>query len=71
MNGQKNGTGKYYYDENVYYDGNWNRNKKEGKGKFISYDGHFDGLWVNDQKHGRGLLKMNDGTIYEGEWQND
>ncbi len=37
----------------------------------MSPDGNFDGLWVNDQKQGKGLLKMNNGTLYDGEWEND
>ena len=71
MNGEKNGSGRYYYDENVFYDGNWNRNRKQGQGKFKSLQGEYDGLWVDDKKHGRGVLRMSNGTVYDGDWEND
>jgi len=28
-------------------------------------------LWVNDLKHGKGVLRLTNGTVYEGEWEND
>jgi len=31
----------------------------------------YTGWFVNDKKHGKGLQTYEDGTFYEGDWEND
>jgi hypothetical protein len=43
MNGEKNGLGKYWYFKDIFYDGNWSKNVKEGHGTFKSPEGEYVG----------------------------
>ena len=71
MDGLKNGTGKYYYDDQTFYYGDWNRNRKEGKGQFVSPKIEYTGNWLQDKMHGIGRLTLNNQTVYEGQFNAD
>jgi hypothetical protein len=43
MDGERHGLGKYYYFTETYYEGNWYKNKKEGRGIFQSNEGQYNG----------------------------
>ena len=55
----REGTGKFYYQDGGYYDGEWSRNKMEGQGILYYQSNHkvYEGQWLNDQFHGHGILK--------------
>ncbi len=41
-----------------------------GNGKFTFKDKkEYNGQYFEDAKHGFGIMKFNDGTQYEGEWE--
>jgi hypothetical protein len=46
----RNGTGKFFYKEGSYYDGEWLNNKMHGKGMLYYASGKlaYDGEWYND-----------------------
>jgi hypothetical protein len=31
----------------------------------------YEGGWIHGKKHGLGILLLTDGTIIQGDWQND
>lgn len=61
----------YGYDE-VIYTGQFRNQKREGLGEMKWRNGkdYFKGLFHNDLRV-YGLMKMADGSEYEGEWKND
>ncbi len=54
----RNGTGKFFYKEGSYYDGEWLNNKMHGKGMLYYASGKlaYDGEWYNDQFNGFGKV---------------
>ncbi|GJQ66990.1 hypothetical protein Trydic_g7984 [Trypoxylus dichotomus] len=49
------------------YLGNWNDNKKHGKGLIVTSDGiYYEGVFNQDILIGNGLMILEDGTFYEG-----
>mgnify|MGYP001810716255 CR=1 FL=1 len=45
---------------------------RNGYGTYIYENSFFryEGEWLNGVKHGRGILRMNDGSYYEGQFYN-
>lgn len=68
--GQKIGTGRYFKDGNE-YNGEWQANKRNGQGEYISKDGsRYSGRWKNDQlEEGVITYPKGSGTVdeYRGE----
>lgn len=65
------GVMEYYYNEFGFlrYEGFWNNNCKQGKGKMIFIDGSiYEGDFYLDDIHGKGKLKYSEGYSYEGEF---
>lgn len=58
LNGMRHGTGKFYYQDGGFYEGEWKNNKMEGQGTlyYQSNNKAYEGNWVNDQFHGKGTL---------------
>lgn len=53
------------------YEGEWNDNKKHGKGKMNFANGHkYTGDWVDDMATGEGIFVWTNGDQYEGEVKN-
>lgn len=54
------------------YEGEYEDNKKNGKGKFVWTSGSvYEGEWKDNTKNGRGKFTWADGDVYEGEWKQD
>ncbi|KAK9739210.1 MORN repeat [Popillia japonica] len=52
------------------YLGNWNDNKKHGKGLIVTSDGiYYEGVFNQDILTGSGLMILEDGTFYEGDFK--
>jgi hypothetical protein len=57
---------------NLYYVGEIENGKANGKGISVSQSGSvYEGQWKDNNKHGYGNYKWADGERYEGEYQND
>jgi hypothetical protein len=69
------GKGKLSDENGETYEGDFQNNKKHGKGIYlfsknspnICYNGH----WKNDMKSGKGNLVLKNGSKYEGDFEND
>jgi len=67
--GQREGHGKYLYDNGESYEGDWKADLKHGKGKYIYADGdYYVGDWVNGKRHGQGKIVSLSNETYEGEF---
>ena len=54
------------------YEGEWEYNQANGKGKFLHTDGDiYDGAWKNNRQYGFGIYTNSKGARYEGQWVND
>ncbi len=70
--GVPNGTGKFYFSQTNYYEGELEDAKFQGEGKMIYSDSEwYEGGYVNDQRSGHGFYQYDDLTTYEGEWLED
>jgi serine/threonine protein kinase len=68
LDGLKHGKGTYEsMEEEIYYDGWWEADKKHGKGNLICEKVSYNGDWRNDRSHGTGTLNFNDGGVYVGD----
>jgi hypothetical protein len=79
-------VGKLIYDNDEYYEGEWNRGKRHGRGIYVYMDGlktnystnlisifsgsKFDGTWENDRINGEGTSWYPNGNRYQGDWSN-
>ena len=53
-----------------YYEGEFKKGKKDGKGKLIYKNGtEYIGDFKNNRHHGYGQLTQTDGEIFQGEWK--
>ena len=59
-------TGKFYYSENEFYDGEWENSKEHGFGKYIGAC-EYEGYWKDGLPHGNGSLTFKN-CKYEGNW---
>ena len=53
----KNGLGKFIWNENKFYEGNWENGKQHGEGVFTKNGQIFKGIWKN------GKFQKNDQTV--------
>lgn len=52
--------------------GFWLNGKREGKGIFSYSNGSmYDGLWYNNLKHGVAIVKLNNGRVNVGNFEED
>lgn len=67
LNGMRHGTGKFYYQDGGFYDGDWKHNKMEGQGilYYQSNNKAYEGAWVNDQFHGQGILFNDSPRVFD------
>ena len=60
-------------DQDIYtYDGEWEMNRKDGKGKLTFHNGDvYEGEFSNDKMHGKGTYEYAAGDILKsiGEWK--
>lgn len=72
IDGKRKGHGVKIFKNGDKYEGEWEHDKANGKGKFWHADGDFyEGFWKDDKAHGTGLYTSANGSSYLGEWQND
>ena len=72
-----NGIGNMKFSNHDVYEGNWEKGKMHGRGKYYFYDSQkekfsssYEGTFVNNRFEGTGVRKYSDRTIYIGQWQN-
>ena len=64
--------GKYYYENNECYEGEFWNNMRQGKGRYDYLDKcYYEGEWKNNNKHGRGLYVDNENNAFESNWNNN
>ena len=71
--GGKNGKGReYFFNINMFFEGNYINGKKHGKGKEYYNDIlRFEGEYINGRRCGKGKEYYNNGIIkFEGEYKN-
>ena len=60
------------YKNGDVYNGAWNNDKRNGKGKMTYENGDFyHGIWKNDERNGKGKMTYKNGDVYNGTWEND
>ena len=66
------------YNDGSKYEGEWNNDKRHGKGILTSTPSNnnqnlilirYEGDFVNDKKEGKGFAIYSNGDKYEGEWR--
>jgi hypothetical protein len=64
------GIRNYTYPDGSIYEGEWQNNKRHGRGLWFRPDGmKYDGEWKNDKPNGQGTLILPNGKILVGLWQ--
>ncbi len=66
------GRGKEYYpDGQIFYDGEWKNNLRDGVGKSYDSDGNleYEGDWKKGKKHGKGKLYKDGELVYDGKFR--
>ena len=72
-NGERHGTGVYIWGcDGSNYNGEWYRDRKQGKGRLFWLDGaSYDGYWKDDVRDGEGTFFYSNGDEYTGLWSNN
>lgn len=65
----RNETGTLKFANGDFYDGDWKKNERDGKGKctFSNRD-IYDGDWKDDKIEGVGIMSYSNGDVYSGDW---
>lgn len=72
LKGKRNGIGKYFWEKDIYYHGEWNDNLMEGRGiYYFSKDAFYEGNFKNNKIEGFGILNVKYSKIYVGFFKND
>lgn len=67
VDGKRRGSGTKIFKNGDKYQGEWERDKPNGKGKFWHKDGDFyEGFWLDGKAHGEGLYTTGQGFTYLG-----
>ena len=63
----------YTYKDGSKYEGQWRKNKRDGKGIYKWKGGfaNYIGEFKKDKKHGYGKMSYGDGASYTGAWFDD
>jgi hypothetical protein len=70
QNGNRHGSGDFYWNEGDHYSGEWRNDRMNGFGFYAYKNGNkYSGQWSNNKKHGHGVFWKSDGTILKGEWK--
>ena len=70
--GLRHGPGTQVWPDGAKYEGEWQNNKANGRGKFWHADGDiYEGDWQDDKANGFGVYIHVNGARYEGYWKND
>jgi len=74
MKGTKNkhGRGIQLWEDGTRYEGYFQFNKANLKGRLLHSDGDvYEGNWLNGKAEGFGVYKHIDGSVYKGNWKQD
>ena len=72
LNDMRHGPGIQVWPDNAKYEGEWQYNKANGRGKFWHADGDiYEGEWKDDKANGYGIYVHVNGAQYEGYWKDD
>lgn len=72
VDGKKEGTGKYEWNDGTIYEGEFSNDKINGQGKLtIPQKGTYEGTFVNGKRSGQGTYTFTNGDIYQGNWTDD
>ena len=68
--GNLEGNGTFEYLNGAVYDGDWEENRKHGRGRLTEANGRnvHIGEWENDYKHGNGTFIQKGAYMIEGIW---
>jgi hypothetical protein len=68
--GKKHGTGRYFYKNGDFYDGEFRFNVAKGKGVYVHTvaGSIYKGEWDRDMRNGRGTYVFKNGSRYTGNW---
>lgn len=70
--GKKQGYGMLIKQDGSKYEGFWNNDKIDGKGRYIDCKGnYYEGEWKDGKANGQGTLCVENGSKYEGSWVDD
>ncbi|MEH0155452.1 hypothetical protein V6R21_14995 [Limibacter armeniacum] len=65
--GQKDGSGTYYWADGTIYQGRWNNDKMQGRGKITYPDGSsYEGNFLDGIRSGFGIFTWANGDEYQG-----
>ena len=68
----RHGRGLFIWEDNEYYLGYWENDKREGEGTTNYSNGDiYKGNYKSGKKEGKGIYTWNNGDIYDGYWKND
>jgi hypothetical protein len=68
-NGKRHGHGKYQFDDDSSYEGDWINDHQHGMGVHIFANGErYEGQYVNGLMHGKGTWYKIDGSSFTGIW---
>jgi|GEM_PF-5393101 len=69
---QRNGYGKYEWNNSAIYEGDWENDMMTGKGIYTQKNGNvYSGNMLNGKYNGYGVLTYKNGGYYEGNFLND
>lgn len=68
---RRDGFGRMMFANGDVYEGDWQYNKKNGKGLYYYYhvETVYDGNWIQNMKEGWGTYYQQDGSWLEGDWK--
>jgi radial spoke head protein 1 len=71
--GEKNGQGVATYGNGDMYDGEWEKDMRQGVGRYtyVASDATYEGEWAKNLKHGAGTVVLNSGIKLKGSWVGD
>lgn len=70
-NGVFDGYGEQYWNENVYYKGNYVNGKFDGNGLFVNSEISYEGEFSDGEYNGTGVLTSNSGYKYIGSFEHN
>ena len=66
---QRHGHGIMKYTNGREYIGEWQNDKREGKGKLTFGSDTYEGTFLDNKMNGRGVYKCSNGNTYDGKWK--
>ena len=71
-NNQRNGYGKFEYEDGSIYEGEWKNDFINGKGSLRKNGALiYEGEWIDNKRNGDGISYENGKKVYDGGWKDD